>query len=84
MARENPGGRDIPAGARRAAGSDGTCSVLALFASEETVDFQNMLADLFQDAAAVREAKADFDQRMKGRKYTTRIPEGQKAPKTIR
>jgi aminobenzoyl-glutamate utilization protein B len=42
------------------------------------------LADLLQDGAAVKEAKADFDQRMKDRKYTTRIPTGQKAPKTIR
>jgi hypothetical protein len=42
------------------------------------------LADLLQDAAVIKEAKADFDKRMGGRKYTTRIPDGQKAPKTIR
>jgi aminobenzoyl-glutamate utilization protein B len=42
------------------------------------------LADMLQDAAALKDAKADFDKRMKDRKYTTRIPEGQKAPKTIR
>src|SRR5206468_4795190 len=42
------------------------------------------LADLLQDDKIIKEAKADFDLRMKGRTYTTRIPEGQKAPKTIR
>ena len=42
------------------------------------------LADLLRDAEAVKAARADFDGRMKGRKYTTRIPEGQKAPKAIR
>jgi aminobenzoyl-glutamate utilization protein B len=42
------------------------------------------LADMLQDEAALKEAKADFDKRMKDRKYTTRIPEGQKAPKSIR
>src|SRR5947209_4664162 len=42
------------------------------------------LADLLQDAAVVKEAKADFDKRMAGRKYTTRIPEGQAAPKATR
>jgi aminobenzoyl-glutamate utilization protein B len=40
--------------------------------------------DLLQDAKALEEAKADFRTRMKGRKYTTRIPAGQKAPKSIR
>jgi hypothetical protein len=35
-------------------------------------------------SAALKEAKADFEERMKGRKYTTRIPRGQKAPKAIR
>ncbi len=40
--------------------------------------------DLLQDPKALKEAKADFDERMKGRKYTTKIPEGQKAPKSIR
>jgi aminobenzoyl-glutamate utilization protein B len=41
-------------------------------------------AELLQDEGALKEAKADFQQRMKDRKYTTRIPEGQKAPKAIR
>lgn len=42
------------------------------------------LVDLLQDPKALKEAKADFDERMKGRKYTTRVPKGQKAPKSIR
>jgi aminobenzoyl-glutamate utilization protein B len=42
------------------------------------------LADLLQDETVLKEAKADFEKRMKDRKYTTRIPEGQKAPKAIR
>src|SRR5262249_18676269 len=37
-------------------------------------------AELLQDPQALKEAKADFDERMKGRQYTTRIPKGQKAP----
>jgi aminobenzoyl-glutamate utilization protein B len=41
-------------------------------------------ADLLQNPQAVREAKTDLDTRMKDRKYTTLIPKGQKAPKTIR
>jgi aminobenzoyl-glutamate utilization protein B len=41
-------------------------------------------ADLLMDAETLKAAKADFEKRMKGRKYTTRIPEGQKAPKGIR
>jgi aminobenzoyl-glutamate utilization protein B len=40
--------------------------------------------DLLQDGQALKEAKADFQERMKDRKYTTRVPKGQKAPKTIR
>ncbi len=40
--------------------------------------------DLLTDPQTIKEAKADFDTRMKDRKYTTRIPEGQKAPKSIR
>jgi aminobenzoyl-glutamate utilization protein B len=40
--------------------------------------------DLLQNQQAVRDAKADFDKRMKDRKYTTIIPKGQKAPKSIR
>jgi len=42
------------------------------------------LADLLQDEAIRKEARADFDQRMQGQKYTTLIPKGQPAPKTIR
>jgi aminobenzoyl-glutamate utilization protein B len=42
------------------------------------------LADLLRDEAALREARADFDKRLAGRKYTTRIPPGQAAPKSIR
>jgi aminobenzoyl-glutamate utilization protein B len=40
--------------------------------------------DLLTDAQALKDAKADFDTRMKDRKYTTRIPQGQKAPRSIR
>jgi aminobenzoyl-glutamate utilization protein B len=40
--------------------------------------------DLLQDPKLLDEAKKDFQERMKGRKYTTRIPQGQKAPKSIR
>ncbi|MFN4260709.1 MAG: amidohydrolase [Gemmataceae bacterium] len=40
--------------------------------------------DLLQDEQLIAEAKADFNERMKGRKYTTKIPQGQKAPKSIR
>jgi aminobenzoyl-glutamate utilization protein B len=40
--------------------------------------------DLLQDEKARKDAKADFAARMKGRKYTTLIPKGQKAPKSIR
>ena len=39
---------------------------------------------LLQDEKVLAEAKEDFQKRMKGRKYTTRIPAGQKAPKSIR
>ncbi len=42
------------------------------------------LVDLLQDPKALKDAKADFDERMKDRKYTTRVPKGQKAPKSIR
>jgi aminobenzoyl-glutamate utilization protein B len=42
------------------------------------------LAELLQDAAVRQAARADFEQRMKGRQYTTLIPKGQKVPKTIR
>lgn len=40
--------------------------------------------DLLQDPQALKEARADFQERMKGRKYTTEIPKGQKAPLAIR
>jgi aminobenzoyl-glutamate utilization protein B len=40
--------------------------------------------DLLQDPQALEEAKADFQERMKDRPYTTRIPRDQKAPKAIR
>ncbi|MGH7168898.1 MAG: amidohydrolase, partial [Gemmataceae bacterium] len=41
-------------------------------------------ADLLQDPQALKEARTDFQERMKGREYTTRIPKGQKAPRAIR
>jgi aminobenzoyl-glutamate utilization protein B len=41
-------------------------------------------AELLQNPKVLAEAKKDFQERMKGRKYTTRIPKGQKAPKSIR
>jgi aminobenzoyl-glutamate utilization protein B len=40
--------------------------------------------DLLEDQEARKEARADFEQRMKDVKYTTKIPKGQKAPKAIR
>lgn len=40
--------------------------------------------DLLQDGAVLKEARADFEERMKGRKYTTVVPKGQPAPKSIR
>lgn len=42
------------------------------------------LADLLQDETVRKAAQADFKKRLDGRKYTTRIPAGQKAPKSIR
>jgi aminobenzoyl-glutamate utilization protein B len=41
-------------------------------------------AELLQNPQAVKHGKADFDKRMKERRYTTKIPKGQKAPRTIR
>ncbi|GIW78569.1 MAG: glutamate carboxypeptidase [Gemmatales bacterium] len=41
-------------------------------------------ADLLQDDGVLSAAKADFKKRLQGRKYTTTIPKGQKAPKSIR
>ncbi len=40
--------------------------------------------DLLQDPQVLQEARADFQKRMKDRKYTTRIPKDQKAPRAIR
>ncbi len=40
--------------------------------------------DLLQDPQALKEARADFQERMKGRLYTTQIPKAQKAPRAIR
>lgn len=40
--------------------------------------------DLMEDGKVLKEAKADLETRLGGRKYTTRIPKGQKAPKAIR
>jgi aminobenzoyl-glutamate utilization protein B len=40
--------------------------------------------ELLQDPQLLQEAKTDFQERMQERRYTTRIPKGQKAPKTIR
>ncbi len=40
--------------------------------------------DLFRTPATIEKARADQKQMMSGLKYTTLIPEGQKAPKTIR
>jgi aminobenzoyl-glutamate utilization protein B len=40
--------------------------------------------DLLQDPQALKDAKADFQERMKDSKYTTKIPKDQKAPKVIR
>jgi aminobenzoyl-glutamate utilization protein B len=40
--------------------------------------------DFLQDPQVLQEAKADFRERMKDRKYTTKIPPEQKAPKAIR
>ena len=42
------------------------------------------MVELLQDPQAVKDAKADFQERMKDRKYGTIIPKGQKAPKSIR
>lgn len=42
------------------------------------------LADLLQDPAVLKEARADFEKRLAGRKYTTRVPKGQKPPASIR
>jgi aminobenzoyl-glutamate utilization protein B len=41
-------------------------------------------ADLLQDPQVLKEAKSDFQERMKDRKYTTKIPKDQKVPRAIR
>lgn len=40
--------------------------------------------ELLRNPKEVEEAKKDFQERMKDRTYTTRIPKGQKAPKSLR
>jgi aminobenzoyl-glutamate utilization protein B len=40
--------------------------------------------DLLQDPQALKDARADFQERLKDRTYTTKIPRGQKAPRAIR
>ena len=40
--------------------------------------------DLLQDPQLLEDAKADFQERMRNRKYTTKIPPDQKAPHSIR
>ncbi|MCL6547075.1 MAG: hypothetical protein K6T61_17820 [Bryobacteraceae bacterium] len=40
--------------------------------------------DLLQNPEVLKEARADLDRRLKDRTYTTRIPAGQKAPRSIR
>lgn len=40
--------------------------------------------DLLQQPQALKEAKMDFQERLKDRKYTTKVPKDQKAPKAIR
>jgi aminobenzoyl-glutamate utilization protein B len=40
--------------------------------------------ELLQDRQALKDARADFQERMKGRTYTTKIPKGQTAPRAIR
>ena len=42
------------------------------------------LVDLLQAPEAIKDARADFQERMKDRKYTTSIPKGEKAPQSIR
>ena len=42
------------------------------------------LVDLLQNPEALAEAKADFQERMQDRKYSTKIPKGEKAPQSIR
>jgi aminobenzoyl-glutamate utilization protein B len=41
-------------------------------------------AELLRSPKEIQDARAEFAKTMKGRQYTTIIPEGQKAPKSIR
>jgi aminobenzoyl-glutamate utilization protein B len=41
-------------------------------------------AKVLQDPQALKDARADFQKRLKDRPYTTKIPKGQKAPRAIR
>jgi len=75
------------------AGSPGHCwqnvaSIGSTIGEKGTVYAAQLLAasaiDLLEHPDQVAAAKADFQQRMKDRKYTTRIPEGQKPPAKIR
>jgi aminobenzoyl-glutamate utilization protein B len=40
--------------------------------------------DLLQDPKTIQDAKTDFRERMKDRKYSSQVPKGQKPPKAIR
>jgi len=42
------------------------------------------VVDLLQSPEVLREARTDFDSRMKDQTYTTRVPKGQPAPRSIR
>ena len=51
-------------------------------AKRETARTGQDVCDIFK--RMLKEAKRDLEARLKGRKYTTRIPKGQKAPRSIR
>jgi aminobenzoyl-glutamate utilization protein B len=42
------------------------------------------MLEMLQDPQVLKDARVDFQARMKGREYVTIIPKGQKAPKSIR
>jgi aminobenzoyl-glutamate utilization protein B len=42
------------------------------------------MAEMLQDPQVLKDARVDFQARMKDRSYVTIIPKGQKAPKSIR
>jgi aminobenzoyl-glutamate utilization protein B len=74
-------------------GSPGHCwqnvaSIGSTIGDKGTVYAAQVLAcaalDLFQRPDQIAAAKADFQQRMKDRQYTTHIPKGQKPPTKIR